>query len=320
MVLGAVALGLAPEVAGAMEIRLALMGQAGIEDPKFEVLVNDTVVGSGTVELSAKSSEGERLTGDTVFDPYVQRFVFETELAEGTSAQIGVRFLNDYYDADKGIDANLYVMSVSVDGKELDLSGVEVLGAEEQPRDVVFWRGVLVLPWYATANLAYSVDAGTTTEQAASAAVVEPSVSPTPPEDTAAESAANEAAPVEEVAAAPAEPTPPAEPAPPVCTAVGSLVISYPNGESALLAEGRSALDALVSKGLAGCAIDIAGYSSLGGPVDINLAVSQARAAEVEAYLRTNGPEGLSMTAEGKGATNEFGAGAENRRVVVTIE
>lgn len=311
--LGVLALVVAPQAAGAIEIRLELMGQAGLEDPKFDVLVNNAVVGGGTVVLAAKSANGEYLTDGTEFYPYVQRYAFRAEVSDAAPVRVGVRFLNDFFDGDKGLDANLYVVSVTVDGKALDLAEVEVQGAQDEPRDAMFWRGVLMLPWYATASLTYPDDIAATSQLEATAGPVGSPAS-TLPDEAADTSAASEAALAADVAVAPPEP------GAPTCAATGTIAIIYPNGEAALSAEGRSALDDLIAGGLAGCSIDVAGYSSPGGPVDINLVVSQARAAEVEAYLRKKVPEGLSLTVEGKGATDQFGAGAENRRVVVTIE
>lgn len=304
---GAIVLTAAPQMASAMEIRLALMGQAGVEDPRFDVLVNGAVVGGGTVLLSAKSANGEYLTNGTeYFDPYIQRYVFKVDVPEGDTALVGVRFLNDYFDGDKGIDANLYIVSASVDGKELDLAKVSVAGAGDEPREPIFWRGVLMLPWYATATLAYPDDV------VAAATDKEPVAEETVP--AAAETATTETTTVSEPEAVPVEVPVPA------CAAARSLSIVYANGEAALPAEGRAALDELISSGLAGCTVTVAGYSSPGGPDEVNRAVAEARASEVAAYLRQKGPEGLALRAEGKGATSQFGAGAANRRVVVSVE
>ncbi|MBN9309605.1 carbohydrate-binding domain-containing protein [Devosia sp.] len=289
------ALCVASTTVGAVEIKLLVAGQAGIEDPSFDVLLDGIVIGGGTVTKAAKPGAGDSFSGDRPFEPYTQQFEFSSPDGP-TSGTVGVRFLNDYYDAAKGIDANLYVLEVAIDGQKLDLSRAQIEGSKDEPRERLFWKDALVLPWYATASLAYGL-AGTPqtttetpeTESGAAAAPVESAVAPEPP-------------PV------------------PVCAVTRSADVTFGNGEVILTPESKAVLDAVVAGDLDGCAISVLGYSSMGGPADINLAVSQARAAQVEAYLRARVPEGLNITAEGIGGTDKFGVAAMNRRVVVSIE
>jgi len=325
----AAALCLVPSMACSMEIKLALMGLAGIEDPKFDVLVNDTVVGGGSVVLSAKSANGEYFEDGTDLDPYIQKFIFKVPDELATPAgRVGVRFLNDYYDGEKGIDANLYVVSVAVDGQSLDLASAEVIGAQDVRRDAMFWDKILVLPWYATATMTYGA-AGAETAKVDGGKPAEPQVSVAPEaQETSVDAVADPGAPAEvadvgataqgasdEVATEDTVSQPEL-----TCASPGTLDIVYANGEAAVPPDARAKLNALASGGLAGCSVRVVGYSSPGGPPEINMAVSAARASEVEAYLRRRAPEVLSLTSVGEGETDRFGAGAENRRVVVTVE
>jgi outer membrane protein OmpA-like peptidoglycan-associated protein len=80
----------------------------------------------------------------------------------------------------------------------------------------------------------------------------------------------------------------------------------------------RGQLDSFAAdKDIAGCELKVVGYASSDGRASVNQRVSAARAEAVAAYLKDKGF--AKVTAEGAGETQQFGVGAANRRVVVTV-
>jgi hypothetical protein len=83
-------------------------------------------------------------------------------------------------------------------------------------------------------------------------------------------------------------------------------------------AAGRKALEALV-KQLADqkCSFTVTGYTSASSPAAKRMA--GGRADEVTARLVALGVDAASITTENGGMTTQYGSGAANRRVVVSV-
>lgn len=293
----------------ASEVTVGLVGEPGPDgNPAFEVYVDDTVVGGGT--LAPPPGVKVRELGDVAAVAARISFPIPDGLLTANSV-VSVRMTNDSNDATS--DTTLYVASVSVDGAAADVSKGEIVAGSEVMPLYFAPGGPLILAWNASARFA-APEGGWSQPAVAEAA---PAVQP----DTATAEAAT--APAEEVAA-PAEDAAvvaEAAPATPACGVTDSLaVLDFENGMYALTPAGAKQIDGFFTgKDVTGCKLEIAGYASLGGEPAVNTAMSEARAKTVLDYVNAKSLGFASATSSGQGGTDQFGPPRENRRVVLTI-
>lgn len=277
------------------DIVLTLTGQAYDGPPAFVLKFNGEVIGSGTVANAIDPSKDGPL-GDRPIEPYLQTFHYKVpDGAFVPTGKIEVEFLNDAYGGE-GLDRNLIIHSVSVNGRTAEIGEFTTIKqGVEVANDVI--GGQLVL--YTSDRVAI----------VAAPAEGWPGATSVAAEVRTEEGAATEVAVVQP------------EPAPPACPGGSAVVMGYERGFTDIQPAQAVELQALMSSMPSGvCAVEVAGYSSVGGGAELNLIVAEARATAVLRYLKENGAQFLSEKVIPFGETRQFGpTDAENRRVVVTL-
>ncbi|MBN9315082.1 MAG: hypothetical protein J0I99_05040 [Devosia sp.] len=290
--------------AGASEVTVSLVGEAGpAGDPAYVVLIDDTVVGAGM--LSPPEGVQVRQVPDVGALAAKLTFPIPDGVLKADSV-VNVRMMNDSYDAASGKDATIYVAGVAVDGASADVAKGKIVTADGEVMPNYFAAGgSLMLTWNASARFT-SPEGGW--PQASGSAPA--------PATSASEPAAAQTQPQTEPIAT-NEPV--AEPV--ACSVDESLaILDFENGMFGLTPAAAQQIDAfLADKSVAGCKLAVVGYASLGGAPDVNVAMSTARAKTIFDYVESKQLGFAEATTSGFGATDQFGAPKENRRVVLTI-
>lgn len=292
--------------AGASEVTVSLVGEAGPGgDPAYVILIGDTVVGAGTLA----PPEGVQIKQLPDVSALAARLSFP--IPDGVLAAdsvVSVRLTNDSSDPATGQDTTLYVAGVSVDGAPADVAKGEIVAGNGEVMPNYFAAGgALMLAWNASARFA-PPEGGWT--QAAASASAPAEAAPQVPQVAAEAPPQPEPAPANEVAAEPV-----------ACSVDESIaILDFDNGMFALTPAAAAQIDAfLADKSVAGCKLAVVGYASLGGAPDVNVAMSTARAKTIFDYVESKQLGFAEATTSGFGATDQFGAPRENRRVVLTI-
>lgn len=296
----AICAGAATAFAG--DVTVQLIGEKGTADPHFRLLLGTTLIGEADVTPALDTAKGAWLSRTANPAPFVHRYDFAIPAgAIGPDTPVALQFTNDSFDKATGADANLYVVSIDVDGHQVDLRSAKIVNLADEKKPANLVKGDLAMPWTATATFA-APSGGWVATLAPGAGV---KAKPAPAVVHVALASAVAASPPAAVAA---------------CAGKTLGIVDFGNGDEVLSRAARARIDAFAKTVDAGsCKLAVVGYASPGGPAAVNRAVSAARAAAVLAYLKLKSPAFGAGTASGAGETSRFGSGAANRRVVVTV-
>jgi outer membrane protein OmpA-like peptidoglycan-associated protein len=345
-ILCAGALMLVPGVATAQSHTLNLIvgGEAYDGPPKFEVSFNGQVLGEGVVDSAIDTASAGRFADAVVKSAYLQTFSFTIpDDAFAADGEVRLRFLNEAYGGDgSNRDRNLYLASVSVNGREVPAVELRTMAGTALEPNAILGEYLVIFDGTADA-VAVAPDEGWPmpegVEVAETPAAPEPAVKPdvAPAAEEVAEAPKLPAA-EDTPAAAAAESadvavvTGPATAAP-TATAVETVgvegcaldqlynVLGFNENSNELTARVQERLDQVLADiGTEECVVSVIGYSSTVGDYATNALFAVERAQNVLAYMREHGLKVAKATATGAGETEQFGADpAANRRVVITV-
>lgn len=135
--------------AAASEVVVQLAADKIDADPLFSVSVNGTEIGSGTMPDSYETTQGHTFVTDA--EAKVKEFVYEAPTLKAGDI-LTVAFLNDKYDEERRLDANLYVISVAVDGRKLENADSRIHFPDGRVTDSVLEMGAVTIAWTAAAE------------------------------------------------------------------------------------------------------------------------------------------------------------------------
>jgi outer membrane protein OmpA-like peptidoglycan-associated protein len=302
--------GATPALAADGTLVLVMGGEAYDGPPKFAVDFDGTPLGEGTVAAAIDTATG-RFADAEDKTPYVQTFTFavpdDAFAADGT---VSIRFLNEAYGGDgSNRDRNLYLASVTLNGRAITASGL-ISEAKGGTIDNRMLGEFLVLSDGNVTAIAPAPSGGWPV------AAASPAIDPVNTGATTVPAVAVEQA------AAPQ----PIDRAMLGTEATGCdldetyNVIGFNENSNALTVRLTARLDQVIADiGDRRCHVAVTGYSSHDGPIASNALFSLERAQNALDYLEQQGVDFLSATATGAGATEQFGAPPDNRRVVISV-
>lgn len=303
---------LSPLAAVAADSTLVVVigGEAYDGPPKFEVDFGGKPIGEGTVAAAIDTAEAGRFADAKDKMPFVQSFTFGVPEAQFMAdGEVRIRFLNEAYGGDgSNRDRNLYVASVSVNGRAITASGlVSEARSGEVPNAMV--AEFLLLPDGTRDALGKAPQGGwpqpadpVTTGSTAVVAAAVPVSAP-------------EAEPIETAAFDP-------DPEAGQCDLDEKYnVVGFNENSNELTPRLIERLDQVVADiGGRQCTIIVTGYSSRQGAIATNALFAVERAQNTLRYLEQRGVKYIKASAAGAGATAEFGEDfRSNRRVVITV-
>lgn len=333
---------------------LVVGGEAYDGPPKFEVSFNGTVLGEGTVDSAIDTASAGRFADAVVKAAYLQTFSFPIpDDAFAPDGEVRLRFLNEAYGGDgSNRDRNLYLASVSVNGREVPGTELKTMAGSALGPNAVLGEYLVIYDGTADA-VATAPDEGWP-EPEETAVAETPAPAPEvvqPPVEEVAETPAVKLAPVTEPAPAAIAETPkvpaikdtpaattdvatvePESPAP-TESAVETMavegcaldqlynVLGFNENSNELTAKVQERLDQVLADiGTEECVVSVIGYSSTVGDFATNALFAVERAQNVLGYMREHGLKVAKATATGAGETEQFGEEpAANRRVVITV-
>ncbi|MBI4923701.1 MAG: OmpA family protein [Devosia nanyangense] len=321
--LAAICIAMFPAIAVAADSTLVLVlgGEAYDGPPKFAVTFDGKSLGEGTVAAAIDTGTTGRFADAADKTPYVQSFTFAVpEAVFRPEGEVAIKFLNEAYGGEgSNRDRNLYLASVSLNGRAVTASGLATVTANGiAPSDMLGEflviadgsrqgvtkapQGGWPLPEGAVAEAKPSAPAQTADADPATTSTVE--VKPSPSEKSAAST----------------DPDP--EVAGPKCD-LDELynVIGFNENSNELTPKLIERLDQVVADiGDRQCNVQVTGYSSKQGATASNALFAIERAQNSLRYLQEHGVKFVRASATGVGATDQFGPDfRSNRRVVITV-
>lgn len=300
----------------ASEVSVRMVGENGpLGAPAYVVTVDNSFVAGGA--LPAPEGPLPRERGDLGAVATDLSFALPDGLLRANSV-VQVHLINDSADPSSGADTTLYILGVSVDGVAADVASATIATPEGEAKTIYLTAdGALILAWNAAASFV-APEGGW-----AQTGVTDPESASVPVPTAEAQAVASPSVAAEAVAEVPADAGVPAvaETAEPICKADATIALTdFASGEAYVTEKTAQELIGFL-KGISvdRCKLGVAGYSSLGGEPEINLAVSQARADAVLDFIKRRKLPFASEEAIGRGETTEFGSAGANRRVVVTV-
>jgi outer membrane protein OmpA-like peptidoglycan-associated protein len=285
-------------------LTVVLGGEAYDGPPKFGIDFNGRPLGEGAVAAAIDTATDGRFADAEDKTPFIQSFTFSIPEDEFTiEGPVTIRFLNEAYGGpDTGRDRNLFLASVTLNGRAITASG---LTTQEGRRTVAteMLGEFLVIPDGSRNAVSAPPEGGW----------------PVPP--GAPQPRLIEVAAVEPAQTAHLDPDPEATSGP-VCDLDEKYnVIGFNTNSNDLTARLIDRLDQVAADiGSRECNVTVTGYSSKEGSIASNALFAVERAQNSLAYLREKGVRFNQASATGVGATDEFGPDfASNRRVVITV-
>jgi outer membrane protein OmpA-like peptidoglycan-associated protein len=310
---------------------LVLGGEAYDGPPKFEVTFAGKTVGEGVVSAAIDTATAGRFADAVNKSRYVQSFTFKLPEAQfKPEGEVRVRLTNEAYGGDgSNRDRNLFLASVSVNGRAVTTSGLTTLSAKGKlPNEALGEfivlsdgneEGVSAPPlggWPAaeTQSLAArppGIGNDKDMSQGVSAAL---KTGPTTPV------AVTVPAVKESLETAALDPDP--EGYGPTCDLDEIYnVVGFNENSNELTPRLIERLDQIAADiGARECTVQVTGYSSKQGSYANNALFAIERAQNALRYLRERGVKFVQASATGVGATDQFGPDfRSNRRVVISV-
>jgi len=291
---------------------LVIGGEAYDGPPKFEAQFDGQPLGQGTIAAAIDTAKAGRFADADDKAPYVQRFTFTVpEKIFRPEGDVRIKFLNEAYGGpESGRDRNLYIGSVTLNGKAVGASGLSTeAGFDTEPNEML--GAFLVIPDGSRDAVAAAPSGGW----------------PRALGDVAA------ATPADRVAKAKAVPADgdPIE----VASLDGSgsasnlncdldeiyNVVGFNENSNELTPTLIERLDQVAMDiGDRQCNVQVTGYSSKQGAIASNALFAVERAQNALHYLQEHGVKFVRASATGVGATDQFGPDfRSNRRVVISV-
>jgi len=329
--------------AASSRLQLIVGGEAYDGPPKFEVSFDGKPLGEGIVSDAIDTASAGRFADAVDKTPYVQSFDFDIpDNLFKPGGEVRVRLVNEAYGGDgSNHDRNLFLASVTLNGRAVTVSGLETRGTKaDQDNELLGeflvlrdgnMEGVSRAPaggWPTPeTEMAEAVPADQP-EAAPVAAVAAPEAAP--PKAPVAVAALKvpeapaqpEAKTVEVAAVAPAKVTGPVAMETPECNRDELYnVIGFNENSNDLTPKLEARLKQIIADiGPQKCKVLVTGYSSRQGNHATNALFAIERAQNVLAYLKQAGLSFDKATATGGGATEQFGEEfSVNRRVVISV-
>lgn len=305
---------------------LVLGGEAYDGPPKFEVTFNGRPLGEGSVAAAIDTASVGRFADVTDKTPYVQSFAFAIpEALFDPNGTVGVTLTNEAYGGDgSNRDRNLYLASVTVNGRAVTASGLTTISDDGVEPNTMLGE-FLLLPDGNTHAISRAPAGGWPLPPANLAGIKEIS---TDPVATSSIKAADRLAaamppdePAESLDVAALDPDPEAIGEPACDLDQRYNVVGFPENSNELTPALTARLDQVIADiGSRQCNVIVTGYSSKQGSYATNALFSVERAQNTLRYLVEHGLKYVDANATGVGATDQFGPEfRDNRRVVITV-
>lgn len=286
-------------------------GEAYDGPPKFEVLFDGTTLGQATVAAAIDTAKAGRFADADDKAPYVQRFTFTVpEKAFAPDGDVRIKFLNEAYGGPgSGRDRNLYIGSVTLNGKAVGASGLSTeAGSDTEPNEML--GAFLVIPDGSRDAVAAAPSGGW----------------PRALGDVAAAMPADRIAKAKAIAASDAVQVASLDDSGAASNLNCDLdeiynVIGFNENSNELTPNLIERLDQVAADiGDRQCNLQVTGYSSKQGAIASNALFAVERAQNALKYLQEHGVKFVRASATGVGATDQFGPDfRSNRRVVITV-
>ena len=291
-------------------VTVVLAGEAYDGPPAFAVTFNGAVVGQGVVDKAIDTIAKGRIVAHGAMQGPAESFTFRVPSKEfDPHAELRIALTNDKFDeVNKVGDRNLYVVSASVNGREIQGPDfVRRFGDSRSPLPLIL--GMVPLPRNADLAIAEPPPEGWPSpgREGPGTAAVPPAAGPSAPGSTGSAASTG---------------TPSASEPPPKCAV--NLVVTiagFAQNVADLNAGQRQQLVQLADT-LKGqdCAVVSTGYGDMAGPKEFSRQIAGARASTVVEFLKARGAHFSRVDVVPFGATRQFGPSNDlNRRVVVSI-
>jgi len=329
--------------AASSRLQLIVGGEAYDGPPKFEVSFDGKPLGEGVVSDAIDTASAGRFADAGDKTPYVQSFDFDIpETLFKPGGEVRVRLVNEAYGGDgSNHDRNLFLASVTLNGRAVTVSGLETRGTKADQSNEVLGEFLVLRDGNMEGVSRAPLGGWPTpeTEMAAARPAAEPEATPlaavaapeaAPPKAPVAVAALKvpeapagpEAKTVEVAAVEPAAVPEPAATDSPECNRDELYnVIGFNENSNDLTPKLEARLKQIIADiGPQKCKVLVTGYSSRQGNHATNALFAIERAQNVLAYLKQAGLSFDKATATGGGATAQFGeAFSVNRRVVISV-
>ena len=308
---------------------LIMGGEAYDGPPRFEVDFDGKPLGEGTVAAAIDTASVGRFADAKDKTPYVQTFTFTVpEAVFRPEGDVTIKFLNEAYGGDgSDRDRNLYLASVSLNGRAVTASGLTTLKDGASLPNQMLGEFVL-LPDGSKEGQSKAPQGGWPQPLAAAAQALDTEV----PVQVADAS-------IDPMTTAVIAPRPPPKPEPEESIKTAALdpnpeaqslrcdlnetynVIGFNENSNDLTRRLIQRLDQVAADiGDRQCNVQVTGYSSRQGAIASNALFAVERAQNSLRYLQERGVKFIRASATGVGATDEFGPDFNsNRRVVITV-
>ena len=305
---------------------LVMGGEAYDGPPQFEVTFDGKLLGEGAVAAAIDTASAGRFAEARNKTPYVQSFTFLIP-AEMFSPQgvVGVTLTNEAYGGEgSNRDRNLYLASVTVNGRAVTASGLStVTGSAVKPNDML--GEFLVLSDGTQHGLSRAPEGGW---PQAVASIGEDRLLPSGMKQAEVRTVSTDPvvtgsvthAPEETLALASVNQNPEASGTGCDLDEVYN-VIGFNENSNELTPSLVERLNQVIADiGVRQCNVTVTGYSSKQGSIAANALFAIERAQNALRYIQERGVKFIQASATGVGATDQFGPDFRtNRRVVITV-
>ena len=287
---------------------LVMGGEAYDGPPKFEVEFGGRPLGEGSVAAAIDTAKAGRFADAADKTQYVQSFTFTVPGDVFTpEGDVRIRFLNEAYGgAGSNRDRNLYLASVSINGRAVTASGlITQAKSDTSPNEML--GEFLVIP-DGTHDAVSKAPQGGWPAPAVETA------------DTSTPAAVVQVASAEPIHTASLNQNPEASSTDCDLDEVYN-VIGFNENSNELTRGLVERLDQVAADiGDRQCNVQVTGYSSRQGAIASNALFAVERAQNSLRYLQEHGVKFVQASATGVGATDQFGPSfRENRRVVISV-
>jgi len=288
---------------------LVMGGEAYDGPPRFEVEFGGKPLGEGSVAAAIDTSKAGRFADAKDKTQFVQSFTFNVpEDVFTPDGDVRIKFLNEAYGGvGSNRDRNLYLASVSINGRAVTASGLITQAKSDLVPSQMLGEFLVIADGTRDA-ISKAPQGGW----------------PQPP----VEASTTVPAPVLQIADASAEPirTAALDEAPEASGTDCDLdevynVIGFNENSNELTPGLIERLDQVAADiGDRQCNVQVTGYSSRQGAIASNALFAVERAQNSLRYLQEHGVKFVRASATGVGATDQFGPSfRENRRVVISV-
>ncbi|MEO6395716.1 MAG: OmpA family protein [Devosia sp.] len=318
---------------------LVMGGEAYDGPPKFEVTFDGKVLGEGAVAAAIDTAGVGRFADARDKTQYIQSFLFRIpEALFDPDGIVGVTLTNEAYGGEgSNRDRNLYLASVTVNGRVVTASGLATMSGNGARANEMLGE-FLVLPDGSARGISEPPDGGwpdPIAEIAAVAATAAAQVVPVSLDRLAPDPMTTASIPVviepqtpglpieepiESLKTASLDPNP--EGQGPGCGLDQVYnVVGFNENSNDLTTDLVQRLDQVIADiGKRQCNVTVTGYSSKQGSYAMNALFAIERAQNALRYMHERGLKYVRASATGVGATDQFGPDfRSNRRVVITV-